>query len=119
MKNGESHCFWGRIETGCTGVHWFANELIKAIVLLEINQLSNQSSTRHTSAHPVLVKSGSNVRSVAARSPGWFVGDPTSQACDSIFIGKTSYHATPTFLFFIFSHPPGILNGITLVSIQQ
>ncbi len=31
----------------CTGVHWFANELIKAIVLLEINQLS----TRHTSAH--------------------------------------------------------------------
>ncbi len=28
----------------CTGVHWFANELIKAIVLSEINQFN----TRHT-----------------------------------------------------------------------
>ncbi len=28
----------------CTGVHWFANELLKAIVLLKINELS----TRHT-----------------------------------------------------------------------
>ena len=33
----------------CTGVHWFANELIKAIVLLEINQLS----TRRTSAQMI------------------------------------------------------------------
>ena len=31
-------------ECSCTGVHWFANELIKAIVLLKINQLS----PRHT-----------------------------------------------------------------------
>ncbi len=32
------------VQSFCTGVHWFANELIKAIVLLKINQLS----PRHT-----------------------------------------------------------------------
>ena len=30
---------------GCTGVHWFANELIKAIVLLKINQLSPRQTS--------------------------------------------------------------------------
>ncbi len=41
----------------CTGVHWFANELIKAIVLLKINELSTKHTSGHTKMQSTQLKS--------------------------------------------------------------